>query len=208
MSADPIRPGKPEEFAIENYKGWLESMHRSEEIGEKRLEFFIAVATAIFGAVGLLAKRGDAIDFDQAAVLAVYALPALLLFGVLTFLRMLRRDVLTDLCKEQLDKTRAWFAIGVPDAPWILDKKPGSRPLSNGGLTVVMMVINTLLAGAWLGVFAWLLGGTWLDRGSRIVISAFVFCLGLVLGWVVGLWCRGGFKWPSLERQSKKSNPR
>src|SRR5262245_49566590 len=156
------RPPGAKEFAIEEYRGWLESMHRSEEIGEKRLEFFIAFTTAVLGAVLALAKGAHGSDVvvpAEAIKLARWALPLLVVLGFLTFLRMLRRDSRTDLYKNQLKQIRVWFASSESQRydedhwpPWrhIEDYKRDGRVILHGGLTAVMLAINAMLFGLWL----------------------------------------------------------
>ena len=179
-------PEDVHQFAMEDYKGWLESLNRSEEIGEKRLEFFVTFATGVVGALLALAKVGnDTLDREEAVQLARWVLPMLLGLGVLTFLRMLRRDSQTDLCKAQLNRARAWFME--PEAtrrisdhwpPWqvLEDFSRKERLVFHGGLSTITLAVNGMLLGLCLGV--------WHSVDS---VDAQWFLLGNLYGWTLGL---------------------
>jgi hypothetical protein len=195
-----------QQLKLEEYRSWLESMRQNEEIGEKRLQFFVTLATAVLGGVMALAKAKGAdfdIDMDLAAELARWALPALLIFGVLTFFRMLRRDSRTDLCKHRAREIERWFesaggASGGP-APSESTVEPGGTPgaaagesrarthdrdarsLHHGGLTAIMLTMNAVLFGAWLGVLA---------AVPDYPINPGGLFLGIGTGWAAGWWCK------------------
>lgn len=184
MPDAPVRPETAPAFEIEDFKGWLESMHRSEELGEKRIEFFVTFATAVLGAVVLLAKKGDGIDVLVASKLASWALPMLLILGALTFLRMLQRDSRTSQYVHELRKYRARFA-GDPPPTSI----PPSRPMLNGGLTPLMIAVNAMLLGLWVGILGWRLGYHFNPEGGGLLIAgaARTGLMGFALGWVGGV---------------------
>jgi hypothetical protein len=182
---------RAEEFAIEAYKGWLESMHRSEQIGEKRLEFFLTFATAALGAVLALAKGdGHEIQPEPAVELGKWVLPFLLVVGLLTFFRMLQRDAQTDRCMQQLERTGRWFAkpeekryAGDDWEPWKrlegVQAKP--RKIMDGGLTSMMITLNGLLMGLWFGAMF-----TTITPEGHVIVPFEKIAFGVLIGWFGG----------------------
>lgn len=74
-----------------------ESLWRNDEIGERRFNFFLTLATSVIGGLAALyAAKED--TFDEVTLLYVTraALTGLLIFGGMTYLRLLQRDRVTD----------------------------------------------------------------------------------------------------------------
>lgn len=158
------------EFLLESYRGWLESMHKSEALGEKRIEFFITFATAVLGAVfglfGAKFGRDSVLDPHLAVALVRSSVIGLLILGFVTFLRIVRRNQATDRFRRNLVKIER---IYLPEhtlvsAPHL--QKP--RPLSNGGLVVMMLAMESMLFG--LAIAVWF-------RGSLAVALGVVGCV-------------------------------
>ena len=143
--------GTREKFLFEEYRAWTDALNRSEQIGEGRLRFFLTFSTAVLGGVGALARDGDGnIQMARAVPLLGWVMPALLLLGLVTFLRMLRRNETTDEYKVRLARVR--LALGQADESdrkVAIEGKMRSRRLRDGGLAVVMLALLALLAGVW-----------------------------------------------------------
>jgi hypothetical protein len=120
------------------------------------LQFLITIVTAAFGAIGIVARKGNGLDIELATkIAAVGVLPVLLVFAFVTFLRVLRRNRTSDDYKERLAEIR--FRFGRRDAKTIDLAERGiveRRSLWNGGLAVMTLALLTLLSGAWFGAIA------------------------------------------------------
>lgn len=79
---------------------------RNEEMGEKRVALFVSL-TAGLGAASLVAReRLPSVLYPE---LFITITVMWLLFGYLTFLRIVQRNITTDNYKKQLRKLRKWF---------------------------------------------------------------------------------------------------
>ena len=74
------------EYLLAEYKHFSDSFWRNEEIGEKRVNFFITLVTAVMAAfVALITKGGKILEFSEAVPLVRLGMLALLLFGFVTY---------------------------------------------------------------------------------------------------------------------------
>jgi hypothetical protein len=94
-----------EGFLLEEYRHLSESFWRNEEVGEKRVNFFITLVTAVIAALVTLATKGKTDVYP----IAVFALFALLVVGIVTLNRMIRRNRVTDEYKLAMDMIRSRF---------------------------------------------------------------------------------------------------
>ena len=79
------------------------SLLQSEEMGEKRFEFFMALVTA--AVAGLIAlATADKHPLPWLPVVAIGSLAGIVAFGTLTYLRMLHRNQVTDRLKRTIDE--------------------------------------------------------------------------------------------------------
>lgn len=148
MIEDPQRRA----FHEKDFQLLADSLWRNEALGESRLNLFIGVITAVLGGLGFLAKTSDGIKLDQVRPTALGAVFALVALGVLTLMRILKRNDATDRYKGALralrlglgDKDRAAETLA-----W-LDASP-PRSLISGGLKHIVSFINAGL----VGLFAW-----------------------------------------------------
>jgi hypothetical protein len=125
------------------------SLLQNEELGEKRVTFFVTLVGAFLGGVGYLATDlREAMPFNPYAALAL-ATFVLLLFGGLTWRRMIRRDKTTDKFKEILKVQRE---AGAPNLTakyrgklYDVTRVHGDRRFLDGGHRAVMLVLNSML---------------------------------------------------------------
>jgi hypothetical protein len=169
-------------FVLEEYRGLLESMHRSEELGEHRVEFLITLVTA--AAAGLIVlgtsdKHGFADPRLRAIVIATTA--ALLIMGTATFARMLHRDRKTDGFKARLARIRDHIEAGRTGLP-DFDRPAKAEPRSplRGGLATLTILLDSLLAGVATAALA----APRLDllRG-RVAVAGALAGAGILFGW-------------------------
>lgn len=139
---------KSEDFLLVEYRNLADSFWRNEEAGERRVNFFITLVTAVISALVAWATRGSGVrtDFDYAIVL--FALLALLALGIVTFLRMLRRNQVTDSYKRAMDMIRAFFKEGDERLRDYEPFKRTGRKIGRGGLAEMVAVLNSVIGGA------------------------------------------------------------
>ena len=137
-----------EKFLIAEYKHFSDSFWRNEEIGEKRLNFFITLVTAVITALVVLATKKGSTLFEVFEI-ARYALIALLFLGIVTLLRMLRRNRVTDEYKKAMDSIRCHFRdLDVRFKSYKPFDKGKKRKLGTGGLVEFIAIVNSLIFAA------------------------------------------------------------
>jgi putative (di)nucleoside polyphosphate hydrolase len=146
----------PKDLLIADLEHFGESLWKNEEIGEKRLSFFITVTTAVGGGLAALhARPGEAAqELFQATARA--GLGALLILGLLGFLRMLHRNRVTDQYKDTLGSIRRVYAdhcAGLAEYAVPTSARLGRRWL-RGGYAETFAVMSGMLLVALL-VLGW-----------------------------------------------------
>jgi hypothetical protein len=149
MSEKPT-PRQEMEFVRADYEHVAASLRDNEELGEKRVTFFTTLVAMFFGAVGFLAT-----DLNEAVPVSTYlALAAvsafLVVLGVLTMMRLRRRNRVADRYKNILRTMRERLAptwsgdyrdLFDKDAP----KSAERRSIINGGLFFVSCALTAAL---------------------------------------------------------------
>ena len=98
------------EFLMADYKYLCDSFWKNEETGERRVQFFITLVTAVLAAIAtLLAKATTRDDYYSLYAISIFALFGLIVFGFVTLLRILKRNEVTDGYKRDLDEIRERF---------------------------------------------------------------------------------------------------
>jgi putative (di)nucleoside polyphosphate hydrolase len=151
------------DFLLAEYEAFTQSFWRNEEVGEKRVDFFITLATAVLAAVVALltSENIDLAPINERRI-ATAAVLAMLLFGVLFFIRILHRNRVTDEYKEIIKYLRKQIASNHEDLeaykiPFVRHKR-----LLRGGLAETIALMNSILGAVvialWLGSgWGWLL---------------------------------------------------
>jgi 8-oxo-dGTP diphosphatase len=156
------------DLLLQDYRYRSESLWKSEQAGETRVQLFIGFATAVGAGLGLAVKENVATGERLRLVLLGWLL-ALLVIGLVTLARMIIRNEHTDKCKKGLDAIRQAFRDmdkeGVllhyyPIEPPVFDdKKPTKdnwwrkykkavQPRKFGGLAHTVAATNALIFGA------------------------------------------------------------
>lgn len=101
-------PEKSTEFLIADLNHFGESLWRNEEIGEKRFEFFLTLVTAVIAGLVVLYTKKNNINIDDESLKTIMngTISMLLVFGLMTYLRMLQRNRITDDYKHTLKYIR------------------------------------------------------------------------------------------------------
>jgi hypothetical protein len=105
--------GGSKDFMLAQYKALSDSFWRNEELGERRVNFLIALVTAVIAALVALADVKQ-VDFEDIVLPSIPAVTALLLLGIVTWCRMLRRNRVTDEYKRAMGIVSNWFEIDDP----------------------------------------------------------------------------------------------
>jgi hypothetical protein len=171
MQPDPDQGAR--EFLLEDFRHFSESFWRNEEVGEKRFSFFVSLVTAVAG--GLVALRtADKAHISDGEVMGITraAVAALLVVGILSYLRMLHRNRTTDEYHRTLRYIRARLVATLPgfsdyEVPRTIDSWPDNL---RAGYAETVGVLNGLL----LAVLVWLLySGQWcVAIGSGAALAA------------------------------------
>ncbi|MBI3270118.1 MAG: hypothetical protein HYZ53_14005 [Planctomycetes bacterium] len=145
-----------------DHKQLSEQMAKCEETGEKRVDFFVALATVVGGGLATWLTQGELSAAKVA--LAAYALLTLVILGEVVLLRLLKRNRNTDQCKLALDDVRERILGG---CGWTGGYAPfgekralvgTGRTWTSGGLVYIAAVMNSSLLGACVGavsLLAW-----------------------------------------------------
>ena len=94
-------------FLLAELGHFTQSLLQNEQLGEGRFRFFLTLITAVTaGLVALHTAKGDIVDKDALPVVVNLALIVLVFFGVLTYMRMLQRDRVSEGYKQDLNYIR------------------------------------------------------------------------------------------------------
>lgn len=179
----------------------------NEEAGERRVQFFIGLLTAVIavlGVIGVEAIRGAAgpggtqpsITTVQAllnprdlALTATIALIALLAFGYLIFLRIVKRDCVTEEYKAISSYRRKSLHLDDPFdvVKEIEERKDAAQKVKAGGLAQLLLFINgallVLIAILAIPAFPALKEYSGLLIGLSVVVT-------VLLGWQLNQWSK------------------
>lgn len=90
-------PGKISDLLNADLKHFGESLSRNDEIGERRFNFFLTLATSVVGGLAALYAAKEAhFDGDVLSYVTRCALGGLFVFGLMTYLRLLQKNRVTD----------------------------------------------------------------------------------------------------------------
>jgi hypothetical protein len=158
-----------DDFLIADYQHFADSFWRTEELGEKRLNFFISLLSAGVAGLVVLATAESGFTGPQVQWVSFSSGLALLLLGLSTFLRMLRRNEVTDQYKEAMKLVRESFRNryaleGYAPFPNV------QRRLFTGGLAQTAALLNSMIAGSLAAIGLVLTTSpTWLALSAGLV---------------------------------------
>ena len=236
LKADPEpAPEDPRNaLLLQDLKYWSDSFWQNEEAGERRVDFYIKLVTAVMGGfVALYGYLHEKKDPDPAKVILEIVpgvLVGLLLLGIVTFLRMVRRNNVSQEYKDRSDAVRKHI-LGLdferiypkPEEPSKEEDKKQSqakkrareialrksakkaawssmRSFRNGGLAVMMIALNSFVAGL-LAAFG--MSGTKRDWQAGMIV--FVLAMLVQAGTLyVLMWVNENHR---ASRDEKKPTP-
>ena len=158
-----------------------EALFRNEETGEKRFSFFVTLVTAVAGGLVALATSDGAPPSAVLLRISCATVGFLFLVGVLTYLRLLQRNRVTDEYQRTMQYIRRHLSIDVAHlATYSVPVSAGKRRSSpywnvlKAGYAPTIAIINALLAA----LFVYLLNpvGRWWPYviGSAVAVTLVV----------------------------------
>ena len=151
-----------------------ESLWRNDEIGERRFNFFLTLTTSVIaGLAALYAAKAEMFDKALLPCVTRLALTGLLVFGAMTYMRLLQKDRVTDEYHETLRYIRNMLAKLDPAAvAYEVPQGPRTAAWRKVGLAQMAGVLTA-------GLFALLiynLGGSLeLATGAGCVVTIGLF---------------------------------
>ena len=187
----PIDPeqsrGAVKELLLEDYRHATESLWKNEQIGETRVNWFIGIVTAAAGGLIGLTTAEPRPHGEPLRLIFVATLFALFAFGIMTLLRIMKRNEKTDGYKKDSDRVRRMFrehfdSEGILSAYAPFGSEGDKKRRSLGGLAHTVLTINSLLLAGIVAAFVFPFGGgltpdaaaAWLRWTYIAAIIAFV----------------------------------
>jgi hypothetical protein len=142
------------EIMKKEYDRYSDLFKENENLGERRVNFYITLITTIITALGITSIVSNIssfpFQFAKSTILlytTFFILSGLFLFGLVTFRRIIHRNVVTDDYKVELDIVRIGFKIK-PLKP--VASRRGLKKaflLGNGGIAETVKLLNSLIVG-------------------------------------------------------------
>lgn len=147
----------PEDLLLADHNHFSESLWRNEEVGEKRFSFFMTLVTAVIAALVALIKSNSLTDKCMTDIVGAVVI-ALLIFGILTYFRMIQRNHVTDEYKKTLKYIRKrCVSLCDPDIGYYKVPRGNKTWLSKwlkGGYAETVGAINSILLGVLISVYS------------------------------------------------------
>ena len=139
------------EFLLADHKYFADSIWKNEEVGEKRLNVYITLVTAVIAALVALHAKDNTMRDPARFLVTAYALFGLLLFGCITLMRMKRRQQAGSELRDALDSVRAQLKER-GSLPKDYDPFAKARRVkrATGGLGETVTVLNLIILVAFI----------------------------------------------------------
>ena len=147
------------DYMIAEYQRLIDSFWKSEDIGEKRVNFFITLSTVVVTVLVALREKEISNHIDQIFFLG---LVILLLFGIVTLMRIIHRNLESHIYLRAAGRIRGYFSDMDPQIQRYLffgpfDDQPQRKKRENkseifsfgtGGLVETVVLANSLIVVA------------------------------------------------------------
>ncbi|MHC4548625.1 MAG: NUDIX domain-containing protein [Planctomycetota bacterium] len=137
------------DILIADLEHFGESMWRNEEVGEKRFSFFVTLVTAVAAGLVALLTSEEPTAHDYVRTTAAAAIAGLLVVGMLSYLRMLQRNRVTDEYQRTLRYIRGRYREACPELKSyrvpVRSTKPWVQKYLRGGYAETVGTINGVL---------------------------------------------------------------
>ena len=196
------------ELLLEDYRNFSESLWKNEQTGETRVNWFIGIVTAATGGLVGLTTSEQRPHGGPLRLIFVATLFAMFSFGIITLLRIMKRNRTTDEYKENCDQVRQMFKNHFDMDEILKEYQPfGKRPDQKlarklGGLAHTVLTINSLLLAGIVAAFIYPFGRGFTpdDAAARLswtyVGALAVFCVAAVCQY---FWIRYDEKKPQKQ---------
>ncbi|OPY89749.1 MAG: Diadenosine hexaphosphate hydrolase [Syntrophus sp. PtaU1.Bin208] len=157
-----------------------ESFWKNEEMGEKRVTFFITLVTAVITALVAISGEKGVTDDLLKQLLLYFAFSSLFVVGLVTLFRLIKRNEVTDGYKKDMRNIRERFRDYYDDRGVLFryrpfaspDEKKSSELRKFGGLAYTVAAINSLLVAAATALTLYSNSITpFINTGATIVIA-------------------------------------
>lgn len=147
---DPM-PDHARELLRCDLERFTASLRSNEELGEKRFNFYFSLVTAVAGGLVALSATKDLRQGFPRETICQYGVAGLLLFGLVTFMRTLQRNRVTEEYKATLSAIRARLADGTL-AGYVVPVEVGGGWVKTfgGGYAQTLSLMNGACVGALL----------------------------------------------------------
>ena len=187
-----LRRARPSSISDPDFKALMlaeyghtaDSLLKNEADGERRAAFFITLTGVTAAALAFVHGRETKLDPNASYPVVAGALAVLLVFGYLTFLRVIRRNLASDRYKHALNRIRRSFVNDPNDPrcvflafdPFSRDRRslPSWKSLGRGGWLETVAVIEAMITGALVAALV----PKWPLRGILFAAAAFA-------GWIL-----------------------
>lgn len=137
------------DLILTEYQRFSESFWRNEEVGEKRVNYYLGLITAVFAGLITLVTSDFAKDHQVLSlIIAAAAETGLLAVGYVTYLRMKKRNWVTDEYKDVLDGLRREYIKRCETTEYKLELRSKCRSPKSGGLSTMVFALNVIVASA------------------------------------------------------------
>ncbi|MGB8701800.1 MAG: hypothetical protein WCD18_20485 [Thermosynechococcaceae cyanobacterium] len=128
QSSEDPSPDKIIDFLIADFEHFGDSFWRNEEVGEKRFNYFLTLVSAVLAGLVTLHTSNNSSVSQALRSITNASLGGLCIFGFVTYLRMLKRNSVTDEYKNALKNIRKKICSFYP----LLNSPNSYSPFSEG----------------------------------------------------------------------------
>jgi len=183
-----------DKLLLAEYRYFSDAFWKNEATGEKRVEFFITLATAVIaGIVALMTRSGEVDTGINFPLIVAGALSALLLFGLITYARMLQRNRVTDEFKKIIDYLREQLKDRSTDLTDYKVPFRESKRWFKGGLAETVALMNSIIIGIMAALYLYF------EEGWHWSIIPYLFLLSFIIQFVYAKYDREMAKKESTE---------
>jgi hypothetical protein len=167
------------------YGRYAELFVENEDIGEKRVTILVSLVAAIISISGILSAPALQDTEHVPFLLGLSALTGLLLFGLVTFRRIIQRNIITDDYKVKLDKIHLFLLGNNPRFEDITFKTPPKSRvkafpiIEKGGYLETVQLLNSLLSGLICGLISLTYSQVNLTTTPLIFLISFTGAIGI-----------------------------
>jgi hypothetical protein len=143
------------ELLLADYRYLCDSFWRNEEMGERRVTILTTIVAAVIAAIAALLEKKTGQDNGAVLAISIFASGALFVLGLVTLLRIVKRNETTDGYKKDMDDIRRRFREHFDGDEVLKDYQPFRSPSRRhsairriGGLAHLVAALNGIVLSA------------------------------------------------------------